>query len=147
MDGPIFCGYNNLMRMSIGGCKVGIEFKNSAIKTTLIGSNIGAVETGILVTTSNELDIFGLSIEGFSSVGIDVKRGDTIHMQHLYFANNKEKATGIRIAEEVSDCTIIQPRFSRITTPIDNKSPKTLILASGFKNPVQDNNKKPARKD
>ena len=147
MDGPIFCGYNSLMRMAIGVCDVGIEFKNSAIKTTIIGSNIGAVDTGILVTTTNELDIFGVSIEGFRSVGVDIKRGDTVHMHHLYFANNNEDAIGIRIAEQVSDCTIVQPRFSHTTTPIDNHSPKTLILATGYKNPVQTENQKEARKN
>jgi len=135
MDGSVFCGYNSLMRISVGGCDVGIEFRNSAIKITLIGSNIGAVDTGVLVTTANELDIFGLSIEGFRSVGIDVKRGDTIHMDHLYFANDG-RGTGIRIAEGVSDCTIIQPRFSRTATEIDNRSPTTLILATGRKNPA-----------
>ena len=135
MDGPIFCGYNSLMRMSIGACDVGIEFDNSAIKTTFIGSNIGNVDTGVLVTSSNELDIFGLSIEGFRSVGIDVIRGDTIHMQHLYFANDG-RGTGIRIGQGVGDCTIVQPRFSHTTTPIDNQSSSTLILATGFENPA-----------
>ena len=146
MDGPIFCGYNSLMRMAIGVCTVGIEFKNSAIKTTIIGSNIGAVDIGILVTTTNELDIFGLSIEGFRLVGIDVKRGDTVNMQHVYFANNDEDAIGIRIAEQVSDCTIVQPRFSHTATPIDNHSSKTLILATSYKNPVQIDKQKEARK-
>ena len=131
MDGPVFCGYNSMMRMSIGGCNVGIEFRNSAIKTTLIGSNIGAVDTGILVTTTNELDIFGVSIEGFN-VGIDVKRGDTVHMQHVYFANDDRGATGIRIAKGVGGCTIVQPRYSHVTTPIDNQSSTTLILADDF---------------
>lgn len=147
MDGPIFCGYNSLMRMAIGVCTVGIEFKNSAIKTTIIGSNIGAVDIGILVTTTNQLDIFGLSIEGFRLVGIDVKRGDTVNMQHVYFANNDQDAIGIRIAEQVSDCTIVQPRYSHVATPIDNHSSKTLILATGYKNPVQIDKQKEARKN
>jgi len=128
LDGPIFCGYNNMYGLSIGGCKVGIEFRNSAIKTSLIGSNIGAVDTGVLVTTANELDIFGLSIEGFREVGIDVQRGDTVHMHHLYFANGTESGTGIRIAREASECTVLNPRYSRVAAPVENASGTTLIL-------------------
>ena len=63
------------------------------------------------------------------------------------FANNDEEAIGIRIAEQVSNCTIIQPRFSGTTTPIDNQSPTTLILATGYKNPMQTYNQEPARKE
>ena len=135
LDGPIFCGYNNLFRLSIGGCDIGIKLSNSTIKTALVASNIGAVKTGVLVATANELDVFGLSIEGFRSVGIDVLRGDTIHMHHLYFANGEESGTGIRIAKGVSSSTIVQPRFSRVQTPIDNQSPTTLVLASDFPTP------------
>ena len=128
MDGPVFCGYNNLMRLSIGGCGIGIEMSNSTIKTSLFGSSIGAVDVGISLKTTNELDAFGVSIEGFRTVGVDVQRGDTVHLHHFYFANGEESGTGIRIAPGVSECTIVNPRFSRIETPIEDQGAGTLVL-------------------
>ena len=132
MDGPYFCGYNRLFRIAVGACRIGIEMRNSTIGTTLIGSQIGAVETGILVATANQLEIFGLSIEGFRKVGIDVQRGDTIHMHHLYFANGEKSGTGIKIARAVSECTITNPRYSRVEVPIDNKATDTIILDNAY---------------
>ena len=132
VDGPYFCGYNRLFRVAVGDCRVGIEMRNSTIATTLIGSQIGAVETGILVATANQLEIFDLTIEGFRKVGIDVQRGDTIHMYHLYFANGVESGTGIKIAKGVSECTIVNPRYSRVAVPIDNQATDTLILDNAY---------------
>ena len=83
MDGPVFCGYNNLMRLSIGGCGIGIEMSNSTIKTSLFGSSIGAVDVGMSLKTTNELDAFGVSIEGFRTVGVDVLRATTTIAQAL----------------------------------------------------------------
>jgi len=128
MDGPIFCGYNNLMRLQIGGCDIGIEMSNSTIKTSLFASNIGAVDVGLSLETTNELDAFGVSIEAFRTAGVDVLRGDTVHLHHFYFANTEESGTGIRIAPGVSECTIVNPRFSRVKTPIDDQGDWTVVL-------------------
>ena len=76
-------------------------------------------------------------------------RGKSIGVLRLYSPNPNrfdEDAIGIRIVEQVSDCTIIQPRFSGTTTPIDNHSSRTMILSTDYKNPVQTDRQKEARK-
>jgi len=132
MDGSVFCGYNNLMRLSIGICKIGIEMINSTIKTSLFGSKIGAVDVGLSIKTTNELDAFGVSIEGARTVGVDVRRGDTVHLNHFYFANGEESGIGIRIAPGVGECTIVNPRFSRVETPIDDQGTDTVVLDNHY---------------
>lgn len=132
MDGSVFCGYNNLMRLSIGICKIGIEMINSTIKTSLFGTKIGAVDVGLSIKTTNELDAFGVSIEGARTVGVDMQRGDTVHLHHFYFANGEESGTGIRIAPGVGECTIVNPRFSRVETPIDDQGTDTVVLDNHY---------------
>ena len=127
MDGPVFCGYNHLNRLSIGACDIGIEMSNSTIKTSLFSSNIGEVDVGLSIKTTNELDAFGVSIEGFRTAGVDVLRGDTVHLHHFYFANNGG-GTGIRIAPGVSECTIVNPRYSHVETQIDDQAGDTIVL-------------------
>ena len=72
--------------------------------------------------------ISNTTIEGFGT-GVDMRRGDTLHLNYLYFAGGK---TGIRIAKGVSECTILNPRFSQVPEEIVDEAGDTLILDTAY---------------
>ena len=69
------------------------------------------------------------TIEVFK-VAIDATYGDTTHIYNAYIGNNNQPGSiGIRIAENVSESSIISPRFTGIPSPlaVDAKS-QTIVL-------------------
>ena len=120
------CMYNIFTNLSVGACTTAIETNNSTNASRIFGGRIGKVATGVLVNVANDFQIYGLSIEVFDT-GIDIRRGDTVHMYNLYLAGG---GTGIKIAGErqVSECTVINPRYSQVATEIDDQAEDTLIL-------------------
>lgn len=118
------CMYNTLRNLQIARCDTAIELNNSTIATLVSKTIIGAVRTGILVNTANALDLFSVSIEVFD-VGVEVRRGDTVNMNYLYLAGGK---IGIQINEGVSECTVLNPRYSQVTTELIDKAKDTLVL-------------------
>ena len=75
---------------------------------------------------TNQIDIYSPTIESFQ-VGVDASYGDTTHIYNAYLGNDGQ-GIGIRIAENMSESTIISPRLDHIATPLINNSPTTMVL-------------------
>jgi len=116
--------YNNFEHMSIAACTTALEANGSTIAVGFYDGKIGNVGTAFALNTTNQFVISNTTIEGFG-VGIDAKRGDTVHVLYPYFATGD---VGIRIAEGVSQCTVISPRYSLVETPIDDQGSDTVLI-------------------
>ena len=115
--------YNTFRKIKIAACNTAVSVNNSSIAIGFYDCVIGNVGTGFLINTTNQLVVSNTTIEGFET-GIDMRRGDTMHADY-YFASGK---VGIRIAEGVSECTIVNPRFSQVTTQIDDQGSGTQLI-------------------
>ena len=116
--------YNTFRKIKFGACNTAVSVNNSTIAIGFYDCIIGNVGTGFLINTTNQFVVSNTTIEGFET-GIDMRRGDTMHADFVYFAGGK---VGIRIAEGVSECTLVNPRFSQVTTPIDDQGSGTHLI-------------------
>ena len=116
--------YNTFRKVSVAACDTAIEVNNSSIGFGFYDCIIGNIGTAFLINTTNQFVISNTTIEGFNT-GVDMRRGDTMHLNYLYFAGGK---TGIKIAKGVSECTILNPRFSQVHKQIVDEADDTLIL-------------------
>ena len=120
--------YNTFRKVSVAACNTAVEANNSSIGFGFYDCIIGNIGTAFLINTTNQFVISNTTIEGFGT-GVDMRRGDTLHLNYLYFAGGK---TGIRIAKGVSECTILNPRFSQVPEEIVDEAGDTLILDTAY---------------
>lgn len=121
--------HNVLTNISVAYCATGIEINRCSEHGLVLGGHFGNCATGLLVNFAQGYTIYGTSFEGYRDAAIDVKGGDSVNMDHLWFAA-PAPATAIRIAPGVSGCAVANPRFHGATPPkIDDLGTDTLVLS------------------
>ena len=122
--------HNSFRNINVYSTHTGIEVNRCAEHGSIFGGSISACEIGISVRMAQGWTVYGTSFEGYRTTGVDVKGGDSVNLDHLWFAA-APPATAIRIAPGVSGCSIISPRFHGATPRrIDDRAKDTLIMMS-----------------
>jgi hypothetical protein len=124
------CVYNNLINTAAAHCETGIESNIGTMNNNIFGGRITAAITGILINNTGQLNIYGITFDAYKKVAIDIRTGDWVNLENPWF-DSVAPAIAVKIAPQVSSCSIVNPRFAS-TTPqvIDNQSGSTLILGA-----------------
>jgi len=120
--------YNTFMNVAVGICDVGMEWNIGTMNNNMFGCRFGAVRTGMLINHTGQLNLYGTTFDSYKEVGVDVRGGDSVNLNNLWF-DSVAPTTAIRIGPRVSQCTILNPRFSGPTPKeLDIQAPDTVIL-------------------
>ena len=121
--------YNTLRGVSVASCDIGIEAHIGVMNNNIFGAVISLTRIGIQCNTASQLNMYGVTFDLFTEVGLDVTRGDHINLHYPWF-DSVEGSVPMRVSAGASGCTIVNPRFSGPTPKIidDQSNGKALLI-------------------